>query len=204
MSVRPDNIPLMPIRAKVDNNFVWDEKENGRAEMDKGPDGSYFNAKSSFCLKCGHAFDLRRFVDFINDPKHLCPDCKKKFDIIMRTKRYKEEVSEELWPNYYHGMHIYVFDHDDDHHGKTALKHQTKPEHKQPVQLLNVLRPSPLPRAPQLLRSPVVGRQQQQQQQQPQSGNYYYNNTPTQHYWPGPVRQQPVYYHNPNPQPYYR
>ena len=192
MSVRLQNTPLMPIRAEVDANYVWKAK-NGEREKDDIY-GSYFGANTSFCLKCGHAFDLRRFVDFINDPKHLCPTCRKHFDFIMRTNLHKNEASSELWPHYSHQLPNYDFAHDDD--DSSPQKHQSKIEHK-PVQQQPVLRPGPRPRAPPLLSlNPVINRQLS-----PKNGN----NTPTQH-WYGPVHQQiqqQVYYHHPPPQYYY-
>ena len=98
------------------------------------------------------------------------------------------EKTEMLWP-ILHDIPFFYLSHDDDKHGSPVLKHQNKFEHKQPVQQQHAFRPSLLPRAPPLLRSPVVGRQQQQLQ--PQSGNYN-NNTPTPHYWPGADRKSVV------------
>jgi hypothetical protein len=98
MSVRLENTPLMPIKAKVDDDFVW-----GNSEQDPIYHG-YFDAKSSCCcLPCHDAFDLRRFAKAIKD--NLCPICHKPFKYIMQTRTTQTDKREMLWPLLPHSTH---------------------------------------------------------------------------------------------------
>ena len=101
MSVRLRNTPLMPLQAKVNENFVW----SGREVLEQDPVyRGYFSSKSSCCCSpCHDAFDLRLFAKAIKD--NLCPICHKPFQYIMQTRTIGNEPQEILWPLLPHSTH---------------------------------------------------------------------------------------------------